>query len=71
MEMLIVIIAVGISICYVVRRFWASFTQTAEGSCQSGCAGCACSSEMGDTVPNRADTCGDPPENNPGCDTVR
>ncbi len=46
MEFLIVLLAVGISTIYLLRRFWSTFTISQENVCGERCAGCSCSQNL-------------------------
>ena len=57
MELLIVILAVGASAIYLVRRFWRSLASSAATECGDGCAGCSCSSGGGNTQETNGNSC--------------
>jgi hypothetical protein len=42
MELLVIIVAVGISALYLTHRFLRSLGGAAQPECRDGCCGCAC-----------------------------
>lgn len=44
MEKIIIMIAVGISVLYIIRRVWATISVTPEDGCACGCSGCGAAS---------------------------
>mgnify|MGYP000748954375 CR=1 FL=1 len=50
MENIIVVIVVGISLIYIIRRIRMAFSRKSGDSCACGCTGCDVSSACGENV---------------------
>ena len=44
MEKIIIMIAVGISVLYIIRRVWATISVAPKDACACGCSGCGAAS---------------------------